>query len=119
MSFEKGRNPIRKATMEMSQKRRSTGTASNPWSVVLKVHSWAAQLRDGRVRSCAEIARREGITPARVSQLWSLRKITREQVDYAVTASKAGEVSLRRLIQIARSSDMKTEDQELENMASA
>jgi hypothetical protein len=46
--------------------------------MVLKARSWAAELRRGRARLCVEIARREGITPARVSQLWPLRKITRD-----------------------------------------
>ena len=79
----------------------------DPWLVVLKVRSWAAQLQEGRVRSCAEIARREGITRARVSQLWPLSEITREQANEALTVSKGGEVSLRRLIRIARNSDVK------------
>jgi hypothetical protein len=118
MSFETGKNSTRKANKEIPQKRRFTGTASYPWSVILKVHSWTAHLREGRVRSCAEIARREGITRARVSQLWPLGKITREQLDDALTASKGGEVSLRGLIRIARSPDMKTEGPEPENMAS-
>jgi hypothetical protein len=76
--------------MGIPQKRRPTGTASDPWSVILKVHLWAAQLRNGRVRSCAGIARREGIARARVSQLWLLGKITREQVNDALTLSKGG-----------------------------
>jgi hypothetical protein len=118
MSFETGKNSTRKANKEIPQKRRFTGTASYPWSVILKVHSWTAHLRESRVRSCAEIARREGITRARVSQLWPLGKITREQLDDALTASKGGEVSLRGLIRIARSPDMKTEGPEPENMAS-
>ena len=118
MSFETGKNSTRKANKEIPQKRRFTGTASYPWSAILKVHSWTAHLREGRVRSCAEIARREGITRARVSQLWPLGKITREQFDDALTASKGGEVSLRGLIRIARSPDMKTEGPEPENMAS-
>jgi hypothetical protein len=104
--------------MEIPQKRRFTGTASYLWSVILKVHSWTAHLREGRVRSCAEIARREGITRARVSQLWPLGKITREQLDDTLTASKGGEVSLRGLIRIARSPDMKSEGPEPENVPS-
>jgi len=107
MSFEKGRNPVRKATAEMPQKRRSTWTASVPWSVVLKVHSWLAQLREGSVRSCAEIARREGITPARVSQLWPLSEITRGQAEKAMAESNGRELSLRRLIRVARNPDVK------------
>jgi hypothetical protein len=118
MPFETARNSIRKATMEIPQKRRFTGTASYLWSVILKVHSWTAHLREGRVRSCAEIARREGITRARVSQLWPLGKITREQLDDTLTASKGGEVSLRGLIRIARSPDMKSEGPEPENVPS-
>jgi hypothetical protein len=62
MPFEKGRNLNRISTAEISQKRMAAGAAVDPWSVVLKVHSWAAQIREGRVQSCAEITRREGIT---------------------------------------------------------
>lgn len=94
------------------------GNATDPWSVVLKVRSWVAQLGECKVHSCAEIARREGITPARVSQLWPLGKITREQMDDALTSSKGGEASLRGLIRIARSRDMKTEGPEPENITS-
>jgi hypothetical protein len=107
MPFEKGRNSIRKTKKEIPVERQLSGTLSDPWSVVLKVRSWAAQRRDGRVHLCSEVARREGITRARVSQLWSLGKITREQVDNALTMSRGRGISLRRLIRIARNSDMK------------
>jgi hypothetical protein len=118
MPFETARNSIRKATMEIPQKRRVTGTASYAWSMIIKVRLWVVQLREGRVRSYAEIARREGITRARVSQLWPLGKITWEQLDDTLTASKGGEVSLRGLIRIARSPDMKSEGPEPENVPS-
>ncbi len=104
--------------MEIPQKRRVTGTASYAWSMIIKVRLWVVQLREGRVRSYAEIARREGITRARVSQLWPLGKITWEQLDDTLTASKGGEVSLRGLIRIARSPDMKSEGPEPENVPS-
>jgi hypothetical protein len=81
--------------------------ASDPWSVVLKVQTWAGQLKEGRVASCAEIARREGITPARVSQLWPLSEITRGQADKAMAESNGRELSLRRLIRVARNPDVK------------
>jgi hypothetical protein len=63
-------------------------------------------LREGRVASYSEIARREGITRARVSQLWPLGKITRELMDDALKASRGKEVSLRRLIQLARNPEV-------------
>src|SRR5271170_5262259 len=91
MPFEKGRNSSRKSRMVLPGKRLLFGNASDPWAVVLKVHSWASQLGEGRIRSRAEIARREGITQARVSQLWPLGKITREQMDNALKASMGGE----------------------------
>jgi hypothetical protein len=107
MPFEKGRNSSRKSRLVLPQKRLLFGSAKDPWAVVLKVHSWAAQLKEGRVRSCEEIARREGITRARVSQLWPLSEITSEQSDKALTGSNGREISLRRLIQIARNPDEK------------
>jgi hypothetical protein len=75
--------------------------------MVLKVCSWATQLKEGKVRSRAEIARKEGITRARVSQLWPLSGITREQADDALRSSNGREVSLRRLIRIARNPNVK------------
>jgi hypothetical protein len=104
--------------MRLPKNRLLLGNLSDPWVPVLKVHSWVAQLKEGRVVSCAEIARREPTTPARVSQLWPLGKITREQVEDALTASMRREISLRRLIQIARNPDVKTKSPRPENMAS-
>jgi hypothetical protein len=106
MPFEKVRNSSRKSTTVLPRKRLLFGSAKDPWAVVLKVHSWAAQLKEGWVRSFAEISRNEGITRARVSQLWPLGKITREQMDNALKASMGGEVSLRGLIRIARNPDV-------------
>lgn len=74
--------------------------------MVLKAQTWVRQLREGRVASCSEIARREGITRARVSQLWPLGKITRELMDDALKAGRGKEVSLRRLIQLARNPEV-------------
>jgi len=107
MPFEKGTNTTRKLTTPSSRRRPLFGNLSDSWAVVLKVRSWALELKEGRVRSCAEIARREGITRARVSQLWSLSEITSEQSDKALTGSKGREISLRRFIQIARNPDEK------------
>ena len=88
--------------MGSRQKRSLFGAAADSWTVVLRVHSWASQLKEGRVRSCAEIARREGITRARVFQLWPLGMITKEQVQQALSESMKKEISLRSLIQFAR-----------------
>jgi hypothetical protein len=107
MPFEKGRKSVRKSQPVLRRKSLISGSAVDPWLVVLKVRSWALQMKEGRVRSCAEIARREGITPARVSQLWPLGKITGEKADYALTQGKGREISLRRLIRIARNPDVK------------
>jgi hypothetical protein len=98
---------MRKSRSVLPQKELIFRSAVNPCSVVLRIRSWAKQLQEGRIRSCAEIARREGITPARVSQLWPLSEITREQADETLTARKRGEMSLRRLIRIARNLDVK------------
>jgi hypothetical protein len=74
-----------------------------------------ALLREGSVRSFAEIDIREGITRARVSQLWSLREITREQADEALTETMGKRLSLRRLIKIARNPDQEKETPNREN----
>jgi hypothetical protein len=79
MPFEKGSNPARKSRPVLHQKSPISESAVDPWLVVLKVRSWAAQLREGRVRSRAEMARREAITRASVSQLWPLSEIMREE----------------------------------------
>jgi hypothetical protein len=118
MPFEKKRNSKRKSRASIVRKRMVSGTAMDPWSVVLKVHSWAAQLKEGRVHSCAEIARREGITPARVSQLWPLSEITREHVDVALILSFGKAVSLRKLIRIAQNSETKSKGTGAENVVS-
>jgi hypothetical protein len=118
MPFERGRNSTRKSTTVLLRKRLLFGGAKDAWAVVLKVHSWAAQVKEGRVRSCAEIARREGITRARVSQLWPLSEITKQQADEVLTASKGRKISLRGLIRIARNLDVKLEGLVAGNMAS-
>jgi hypothetical protein len=107
MPFEKGMSSTRIPKTGTRQKRLLLGSLSDPWAVVLKVHSWAALLKEGRVCSYAEIAKREGITPARVSQLWPLSGITKEKADEALTESKGREISLRKLIRIARNPDVK------------
>jgi hypothetical protein len=107
MPFEKGMSSTRIPKRGTRQKRILFGSLSDPWAVVLKVHTWTALLKEGRVRSCAEIAKREGITRTRVSQLWPLSKITREKTDKALTEAKGKEISLRRLIRIARNPDVK------------
>jgi hypothetical protein len=107
MPFEKGMSSTRIPKRGTRQKRIMFGSLSDPWAVVLKVHSWAALFKEGRVRSYAEIARREGITRARVSQLWPLSRIAKKKADEALTDSKGKEISLRKLIRIARNSDVK------------
>jgi hypothetical protein len=107
MPFEKGIRSTRIPKRGTRQKRILFGSLSDPWAVVLKVHSWAALLEEGRVRPCAEIAKREGITRARVSQLWPLSGITKEKADEALTESKRKEISLRKLIRIARNPEVK------------
>jgi hypothetical protein len=102
MPFEKERNSEGKAGAIPSRKRMLISNVEDPWQVVLKVHSWAKQLREGEVKTCAEVARREGITRARVSQLWPLWRITREQAEPAMRKRPGGAVSLRNLIKFAR-----------------
>lgn len=105
MPFEKEKYATRRSKAIITQKRLASGSARDPWSTIHKVHSWAAQLKDGRVRSCAEIARREGITPARASQLWPLARITGKRMDDVLKASEDGRISLRRLLRIVRETD--------------
>ena len=110
MPFEKGKISARKSRAAGTQKGMDSGDAIDPWSVVLKVKSWARQLKEGRVRSCAEITRKEGITPARVSQLWRLSEITKDQVERDISACKRKEISLRGLIRIIRNPKAKLVD---------
>jgi hypothetical protein len=93
--------------MVLPEKRFLIGNATDPWAVVLTVHSWAEMLKEGRVRSCAEIARREGITRVRVSQLWPLSTIAREQLQQAPCESVKRSVSLRALIRFAQNISVK------------
>jgi len=93
--------------MVLPGKRLLFGDTTDPWQMVLKVHCWAKQLKEGTVQSRAEVARREGITPTRVSQLWPLRSITGEQVKEALRDSVRRDVSLRTLIRFARSNEVK------------
>ena len=102
MPFEKGRNSEGKARAIPSRKRLLIGNVEDPWQVVLRVHSWAKQLRESKVESCTEVARMEGITRARVSQLWPLCRITREQTEPALRERPGRPVSLRTLIKLAR-----------------
>jgi len=105
MPFEKGRASTRKPTRESMQERLHFVAAEDTWSVVLKVRSWDSQLREGSVSSCAEIARREGITRARVSQLWPLARIIGKRIDDVLKAGEDRRVSLRRLLRIVRETD--------------
>jgi len=118
MPFEKGNNLPRKSRAAVPPKGMVSRSGMDPWSVVLKVRSWAAQLREGGFRSCAEIARKEGITPARVSQLWPLSQLNKEQAGGAPPARRGRAISLRKLILIARKSDVKRDGPGLEYVVS-
>ena len=77
-----------------------------------KVHAWKADLEQGRVRSLAALARREGITTARASQLMGLTRLTPEVSmflgDVLPRFRGAKETfSLRRLLLIAALPDEK------------
>jgi len=107
MPFEKVTTSTGKSKTVAVQKRLLFGNLSDPWAVFLRVHFWAKQLREGRVQTRSEVARREGITRARVSQLWPLCRITRERAEQALMASMRREISLRSLIKFAQSVDVK------------
>ena len=107
MPFEKGRISTRKSRVILPQKRVLFGNLSDPWAVVVRVQSWAEQLREGRVRSRSEVAKREGITRARVSQLWPLSRIAKEQAEQSLRGSSRREISLRALIRFAENIDVK------------
>jgi hypothetical protein len=115
--FEKRADSGRYSTIVRTQKNIVVGNATDPWPVVLKVRSWTAQLREGRVYSCAAIARREGITPAPVSQRRSRYEITREKADEDLSASEGRDVSIRRLIRIFRNPGIKPKAPRMENIA--
>jgi len=102
MPLEKGGNSEGKVRAIPSRKRLLIGGVEDPWQVVLRVHSWAKQLRESRVESRTEVAKMEGITRARVSQLMPLCRITREQAEPALRERPGRAVSLRTLIKFAR-----------------
>ena len=106
MPFEKGRSSERKSRLVHPQKRSLFGNAADPWAVVLKVCSWAEKLKDGHIHSRTEVAKMEGITRARVSQLWPLCRITREHAEQSLGGSKQREISLRTLIRFARNTGL-------------
>jgi ribosomal protein L25 (general stress protein Ctc) len=118
MPFEIGRNSMRNSRAAGKKEGMVFGDAIDPWSVVLRVRSWTSQLREGRVHSCSEIAKNEGITRARVSQLWPLSEITQKQVDEALIANKGRGLSIRRLISIARIPNARSERSGAKNMVS-
>ena len=71
-----------------------------------KVQAWKADLDQGRVRSLAAIARREGITTARASQLMALTRLTPGAADFLSDIlprfrGARETFSLRRLLQLA------------------
>jgi hypothetical protein len=110
MPFEKGRSSTRRSGRVLRQKRVLFGNLSDPWAVVIRVHSWAKQLREGRVQSCSEVAKIEGITRARVSQLWPLSRISKEQAEQSLRERSRREISLRALIRFARNTGVKLAD---------
>ena len=110
MPFEKGRSSTRRSGRVLRQKRVLFGNLSDPWAVVIRVHSWAKQLREGRVQSCSEVAKIEGITRARVSQLWPLSRVSKEQAEQSLRERSRREISLRALIRFARNTGVKLAD---------
>ena len=62
------------------------------------------------MQSCSEVAKIEGITRARVSQLWPLSRISKEQAEQSLRERSRREISLRALIRFARNTGVKLAD---------
>lgn len=89
--------------------------------LLAKLEDWQTQLKSGSIKSCSQIAKREGMTRARVSQLFSLVRLTEEaraSVRRLAKNSKTDErFSIRRLITVSKlPSSMQL--REIEKMAS-
>lgn len=69
-------------------------------AVFQKVKNWKAELTSGKIKSLGEIARREGISTARVSQLLPLGSLNTEQVQTEIKRKRG--ISVRGLIAFAR-----------------
>jgi len=110
MTFEKRTSSDRKSKIILPQKRLLFGNLSDPWAVVLRVHSWAKELRKGRVENRSEVAKMEGITRARVSQLWPLSRIDIDKAEQTLWRGSKREISLRALIRFARNTDVNLAD---------
>ena len=110
MPFEKGRSSTKKSRRVLSQKRMLFRNLSDPWAVVLRVQFWAKQLSEGRVQTRPEVAKMEGITRARVSQLWPLSRIAKEEAEQSLRERSRRQISLRALIRFARNTGVKLAD---------
>lgn len=69
-------------------------------AAVAKVRRWAQALEAGEVSSLAAVAKREGISTARISQMLILKKLSAEQLEVFLKQMKR--VSLRHLIRSVR-----------------
>jgi hypothetical protein len=84
-----------------------------------KALEWQALLQSGRVRNHVEIARREGITRARVTQVMGLLRLAPEirqhilSMPDAVRRPAITERALRPIAQLEDLADQKAEFQEL------
>ena len=74
--------------------------------LLLDAHEWRRQLDTGEVRTRAEIARREGITRARVTQIMSLLRLAPETQDHILSLPESTqrpaltERSIRKIVRI-------------------
>ncbi|MGB9605736.1 MAG: hypothetical protein ACP5U2_17910 [Bryobacteraceae bacterium] len=86
-----------------------------------KALEWQALLESGEVPSQAAIARREGITRARVTQVMGLLRLAPEIQEYILSMSDAvrrpaiTERTLRPIAQMEHRADQKAKFQELAN----
>jgi hypothetical protein len=107
MPFERGRISSHDPSAFTGQEGATRLGWLDPIVAVRRVRRWVARLKTGEVQSCAEIARRERITPARVSQLWPLVRMTDQQVEHALSASSLRKVSVRKLLQLAKNQNVR------------
>jgi hypothetical protein len=102
MLFEKTSVSRRNSGSDRTEKPRSTNCDIDPLDVVAKARSWIAKRGKGVFKTNAEIARIEGITRARVSQLLPVGRLTDQQIQFLRGAADGAKVSIRALIRAAK-----------------
>jgi hypothetical protein len=107
VSLPVGRSSIKAAILapfrwpEVLQPRVPTVSAADQIRVaVAKIRLWALALESGEASGLAAVAKREGVSTARISQMLVLKRLTDDQLE--VLLKRLKRVSLRGLIRSVR-----------------